>query len=415
MKYLFIVTSYWAYGELQIAVDFASKLQRLGHKVLFLIPPSHVNKLKDLDTPYRTLIPNARALNKLLFYDIEDTFKPDFVVLSDFLNYAFCEKHYGLKEEDLSVFSGCIGAFDLYNFALAGNKIDTYGFRAKEISKLSIEHYDFLLQPCPVNQLHQNHGANCFRYRLFDGIPERSMEEYQKARAKLQIESHEKVIMMTGAVWQSSFKPYAKVKEMVSAVNEKIINIIKGLPKNYRIYWIGPKYGGFPEELTQIYHVNSLPPSQFEMYVNSADVFVSANYISTSMIQAALRGVPVVLLGNSYLKRPGEFRSLAQNRELEELKNMDTLYPFRMFPVGWYSFLEPAVRNNPFYELVKCVEVFDELRVIETLTITASQSYEQSSSKLSGYRREWLELPSVESVVSTMATARRTYERRNSE
>lgn len=413
MKYLFIVTSYWAFGELQIAVDFALKLRTLGHKALFLIPPSHENKVKEKNMPYRILIPNARALNKLLFCDIEESFKPDFIVLSDFLNYAFCETHYGLLEEDLLIFSGRIGAFDLYNFALAGKKIDTYGFRAKEISKLSVDNYDFLLQPCPVNQLFQDKGPNCFRYRIFDGIPARTEDEYQKARTSLHIDASEKIIVMTGAVWQSSFKPYKQVKEMVAAVDDRIIEVIRSLPKNYKVYWVGPRFQEFPKELTQVRHVKGLPPAQFEMLVDSGDVFVSANYISTSMVRAALRGVPVVLLGNSYLKRQGEFRSLAHGREIEELKQMDTLYPFRMFPVGWYSFLEPAVRKNPFYELAKCVEVFDVPKVLETVKSVASQSFEQSNSNLCKYRDEWMELPSVEETVSAMATTKRTFERRD--
>lgn len=48
-------------------------------------------------------------------------------------------------------------------------------------------------------------------------------------------------------------------------------------------------------------------------------LLVSTNYISTSMIRAALRGIPVALLGNSFLKRPGEFRSLIGHKKLDRL------------------------------------------------------------------------------------------------
>ena len=38
------------------------------------------------------------------------------------------------------------------------------------------------------------------------------------------------------------------------------------------------------------------------------------NYISTSMVRAALHGIPVVLLGNSFVKRDGKQWSL-ENRK----------------------------------------------------------------------------------------------------
>lgn len=402
MRFLFIVTSYWAFGELQIATDFASKLIPLGHKVLFLIPPSHVEKLKSLNMSYKTLFPKAPNLNRLLLHDIEDAYRATCVVLSDFLNYAFCETHYGLTEDDLSIFSGRVGAFDLYNFSLAGKKIDTYGFSAKEIAGLSIDKYSFLLQPSPVNQPVQTDSSQCYRYRMFDDLPARTKEEYKHARARLGMKPSDKIVVMTGAVWQSSFKPYEQVKEIVSKVDEEIIQMIQQLPQNYKIYWIGYRHKEFPEELTQIKHVTCLPPTQFELLVDSADIFVSTNYISTSMIRAALRGIPVVLMGNSFLKRPGEFRSLMHHRELEKLKDMNILYPFRMFPVGWYSFLEPAVRGNSFYKLTRCVEVFDDTQVLEVVMNVASQSIEQSLENLHIFKEKWMELPSVESIVSSM-------------
>lgn len=404
MRFLFIVTSYWAYGELQIATDFATQLLALGNKVMFLIPPSHVEKVRANNLTYRKLIPNAAALNRILLHDIENTFKPSFVVLSDFLNYAFCEKHYGLTEEDLSVFSGRIGAFDLYDFALAGKKIDTYGFRSKEISKLNISNYDFLLQPCPVNQVDNDKASNCFRYRIFDGIPARTEEEYKNARAKLGIKSSEKLVVMTSAVWQSSFKPYPQVKEMVLEVDDVIMKMIQKLPQNYKIFWVGPRHKEFQDGMVQIHYVKSLQPTQFEMLVDGADVFVSTNYISTSMIRAALRGIPVVLLGNSFIKRPGEFRSLRNHRNLDRLKDINIVYPYRMFPVGWYSFLEAVVRGNSFYKLTRCIEVFDDDEVLEAVMSVASKSFKQSLDCLNMYKSKWSELPSIESIVLSMKT-----------
>nr|WP_278248553.1 DUF6365 family protein [Clostridium sp. KNHs205] len=75
------------------------------------------------------------------------------------------------------------------------------------------------------------------------------------------------------------------------------------------------------------------------------------------------------------------------------------MYPFRMFPVGWYSFLEPAVRNNSFYKLTRCIEVFDDNEILEAVKSAASQSLEQSLDRLNKFKKEWSELSSIESII----------------
>ena len=99
MRLLFIVTSFWAYGELQIAMDFATGMKNAGNAVQFLIPPSHTKKVESKGFSYQVLIPNAGKLNRILFQDIELTYQPTHIVLSDFLNYAFCERHYGVTRK----------------------------------------------------------------------------------------------------------------------------------------------------------------------------------------------------------------------------------------------------------------------------------------------------------------------------
>jgi len=401
--FLFIVTSFWAFGELQIASDFASELIRLGAKVLFLIPPSHVRKIRTQSIPYRTLIPQGVTINRIILRDIEESFSPDYIILSDFLNYSFCHKHYGLTLSDLSVFSGSIGAFDLYNFASTRGKIDTYGFRAKEMSQLSLSDYAFLLQPCPVNIPALSEVNNNLRYRLFNSVSCRSEADIARSRDSLKMKPSEKLIVMTGAVWQSSFRPYANVHKMVSAIDGVIIQMLQNLPDYVKTLWIGPRRTDMPKGMPQIQQVDSLSQQEFESCVDGADVFISMNYISTSMIRAALRGVPVVLLGNSFLKRAGESRYVtSRNPEPDILRDIDDVYPFRMFPVGWYSFLEPVVNGNPFYRLTKRAEVFDIQSVYETIEEAICETYGKTVENLAAFRAKWLELPSIEHIVISL-------------
>ncbi|MCU0285179.1 MAG: DUF6365 family protein, partial [Acidobacteria bacterium] len=120
----FIVTSFWAYGELTIAVDFALRAKKAGYEPVFLIPPSHEAIIKQNNIQYLTLIPGARKLNVILLNEIKTKYEPAAVVLADFLNYLFCERHYGLTIDDLAIFPGKIGAFDIYNFETSQGRVD---------------------------------------------------------------------------------------------------------------------------------------------------------------------------------------------------------------------------------------------------------------------------------------------------
>ena len=47
--------------------------------------------------------------------------------------------------------------------------------------------------------------------------------------------------------------------------------------------------------------------------------------------------------------------------------DVEHLYPFRMFPVGWFHFLRSLVDGNPFTDVVRHVEVFDEVGALEAV------------------------------------------------
>jgi hypothetical protein len=400
-RYLYIVTSFWAFGELQIAIDFAFKAMALGNESLFLIPPSHKDRIESTGICYRILIPHSATINRVTLRDIEETYVPDIVILSDFLNFAFCEKHYGLTESDLEIFSGAIGAFDLYDYENAEGSVDTYGFSAKQLSCLSLSKYKFILQPSPVIPPRSNSRPNHFRYRIFDDIQPREISDYLEARKKLGISVNENIILMTCAVWQSTFRPYADIYKMVAAVNIALSEIINKLPDNTNFLWVGSKCNDFLLKSSRVHQISTLSQSEFEAYVLSADVYLSMNYISTSMVRAALMGVPVVLLGNTYTKK-GNLTNF-DNFDPEILNSVERIYPFRMFPVGWYYFLESIVKDNPFYQLTEQAEIFETDTTVSLVKKCLTKNSRFSINALKQFKNEWFGVPSAETVIMSLA------------
>ncbi|GAA0121928.1 MAG: hypothetical protein KID00_11145 [Clostridium argentinense] len=76
MNVAFIVTSYWAYGELLIALQFAKRIKKHGFSPYFFVPPSHEKVLKEEDILYSILFPKLGKINHILLQDYENKYKP---------------------------------------------------------------------------------------------------------------------------------------------------------------------------------------------------------------------------------------------------------------------------------------------------------------------------------------------------
>lgn len=393
----FIVTSYWAYGELTIALEFARRLSLGKYKPLFLIPPSHEEILKQDRIDYLTLVPKSRKLNLILLHEIKNRYDPAAVVLADFFNYHFCERHYGLTVNDLEIFRGKLGTFDIYEFQTTGGRVDTYGFLAANMRGLTLEAYDFLLQPCPVNHFKKKNNKE-FRYSLLETVSERTEEKKQATRNRLGIGKDEKIILTTSAIWQKRYRLYEEIVPFIEACHRTMETVFEGLPGNVRVISVGSQVLFTDRRKDNFTHYDKLLPDRFRSIVEAADLYISNNYISTSMVKIVLSGVPTLLVQNSILKRKGTVTWFKyKNRKLPGiLENCPVVYPFRMFPPGWYRFLKHIVTGNPFYSLMEHSELFTpaamKKQILELLSLTWPSRLDE---KRKAYLENLEKLPSV--------------------
>jgi hypothetical protein len=392
----FIVTSFWAYGELTIALEFALRTRKAGYEPVFLIPPSHENILKQNNIRYLTLIPGSRKLNLVLLNEIKLTYKPAAVVLADFLNYHFCERHYGLTVDDLAIFPGKIGAFDIYDFEATQGGVDTYGFYAKNMKNLSLESYDFLLQPCPVNHFEKKKEKE-FRYNLFSQLESRTKEEKESARRSLGITGDQKILLITSAIWQQKYRAHKDIVPFVTICNKMLENVLDTLPENIRVISIGHQTL-YPDRKTDRFtHYDKMLPDDFRKVTSAADLYVSNNYISTSMIKMVLSGIPTLLIQNSIFKKNGTVKWYKyKNRDIPGiLDRCSVAYPFRLFPVGWYRFLHGIVKNNPFFSLILQAELFAAQELREKI-LKIMENQEMFDERRHAYLESLNKLPSIE-------------------
>jgi hypothetical protein len=84
---------------------------------------------------------------------------------------------------------------------------------------------------------------------------------------------------------------------------------------------------------------------------------------------------------------------------------LDEIYPYRMFPVGWYYFLDSLLVDNPFTDLVPQVEIFDEERASATVLslLEPGADREKTAAAHERYLVDLRSLPEVTTIVRELA------------
>jgi hypothetical protein len=395
----YIVTSFWAHGELHMALDLAVRQRAAGVEPIFVIPPSHVDQTRARGIAYETLIPGSGKLNAMLLGDVWRRLRPDTVILADFLNYAFCERHYGLTAGDLAVFDAPISAFDIYDFGASGGRVDTYGFRAKNLSEASVAGYHRLLQPVPVVPPEPSDGERIIRYPLFEELEPYTSAERDAAREALGFGPADRVVLVTSALWQHTHRPYRDVQPFLDACRRALDEILARLPATVVV--VGA--GGVGESVPGVRRYTTLPAADFDRLTAACDLYVGNNYISTSMARMVLRGVPTLLLSSSVVKHPDgrySWPGRAGAALPAALETVPRVYPFRMFPVGWHAFLRPLVAGNDFYRVMRHAELFEPDACVElAAAMLRGGDADRSASARLGYLARLGKLPSAAEVV----------------
>lgn len=375
MNIVFIVTSFWTFGELLIAIEFANELRKSGDRVFFIVPPTHKDTVIRYGYNCISLIPKSRKLNMILFTEVEYSFKPDLVVLSDFLNYNFADRQYGIKKEDLKIFNTKISTFDNFYWTYPRKSMDTYGFRSEIPKKIELEDYGARIIPCPIVNPDLVNEENVYTYSLIKSFIDTSIKEKTKNRIKYGFpDNKDKIILTSYAMWQNEHIKDIGVSKFIDLSNLLFENLISELAKEFHIICVGAKDKIFGE-LDNIRYYNSPEPKMFDELASISEIYISRNMTSTSMARIALSGIRCVNIINSIIDKNTIIENLGKDAFDMNIKP----YRYLMFPVGWYSFLKPIFNNNPYTELITQIEQFDIKQGIE---IISDIIYENNSNYL---------------------------------
>jgi hypothetical protein len=134
-----------------------------------------------------------------------------------------------------------------------------------------------------------------------------------------------------------------------------------------------------------------LPPREFDQLLSEADLLVTANISATTISKAMVYEVPAMVLQNRVLaytreEAEAQMEETASAALAEWLERSVPLYPFALWPLGYYRFVAPLLENNPYLQAVEVLEMLDEKRVEATLhrllfdaTARAEQAHRQAA------------------------------------
>jgi hypothetical protein len=410
---LFIVTSFWAYGELTIAVEFAQRMTGSGFRPLFLIPPSHRRLIAEAGLAYQVMIPGSGKINRIQLHDIAHVHRPALVVLADFLNFDFSDRHYGLHRSDLAVFDCPIGTFDNFSWGREGAWLDTYGFKAKYEGDITVDGLSFRLRPCPLNNPLDEVAPEVYPYPLLADLTDVARTERAQVRSELGLTGDRPVVLVTGATWQEMHAAYPQVTGFVAACDAMLERLLSSLLPHADVLAVGPQLVFRDRVPDGFYPLGPVAPDRFRRLIQAVDLHIANNLISVSLHRLALGGIPSVSLVNSLHKRNGRTRRASAaapaitESVLRTVEDVDYLYPCRMFPVGWYHFLDSLLAGNPFGDLVAQVEIFDEDAALAAIVpmLTDGPERDQLAEVREAYLKTLHTLPEVGSILHQAAAS----------
>ena len=405
MKNLMIVPSTLGYGEATIAIKFAQALEK-HHEVTFLVSITLAPLFKQLPFATYWLMPNNHQINKILIDDIVESVRPNCIVLVDYLAYQYSNDDFGLDEEILLSFGVPIVSFDLYEWTETNFTLDTF-HRQRKVPRSLIDKSDVLLRPCPLNfPKAANNGSVIKYYSLFPKPVQSTRKQKRHLRDAIGCNRDAKIVFITTALWQHRLLNY----RWTNGVITELANLLAALEDKVHIVHVGPeKLEAISEKNANYTWYPVCSPQRFDNLVSITDLHISLNIIATTLAKMVASLIPSLLLQNSYQLPNAEVESVnngtVANLLTTRTDNYLPIHPYKVWPLGWYDFLQPVLNSNPFMQTFVTAEILEtshSIDAIESLLFDHSAIANQREQQ-NQYQEKMAELTTASLVMDELA------------
>ena len=400
-KYLFLALDGGAWGRAALGIDIARTLCQRGSQVKFVATGMTAPLVKTSGLPMEELPDNLGVLTQLYIKTCLEVEAPKAIVLCDFYS---CATYLGRRGIDPMFLLRCnvpTIALDAWDASEKRDQIDSFG-KSRAAGLDSIREVTGRLVPVPIGRPTTRGG-----YCSLPSPLKITNEARRGIRTRnLGIKEGERAVLFCTAGWQHDVKD-PNGSRLAEALPRLLEIYLAQLGPSVRLIHVGPASLAMNPTNGYLW-LPAVSAADFDRLLGSVDMFLSANISGTTIGRALAAGVPVVVLTNS--------RSIATIEELEEQGRWDfspavqtwlettlPLYPFSMWPLGYWHYLKPLLHENPYCSAVKVVDLLDETTFIETCgrLLSGANGRDEAMQRQTSYMELVNKLPSAAQLIDS--------------
>ncbi|MDP9266864.1 MAG: DUF6365 family protein [Acidobacteriota bacterium] len=359
-RHLILALSRGGWGETAFGIRLADDLYANGEEPVFIVHTSGRRLLCGRPFVAEEVADNIEHLLELLIASYLEEGRWSSIILADFFTADGVLRRAGVDPMFLQAYGIPIVAIDTWNLSTSNRPIDLFLDKERDVADW-IQTVNCRLVPVPIVSPAISDSGVCH----FLPQPSRTTNRVrQHVRENLGLKRLDLAILFCTASWQQTTYDDQHGDRLAEAVPNLLMQYVSQLGSQVHLIHVGPRPVAVDRKMEARYHwLGHLPAAQFDPLLGSVDLLLSANVSGTTVIKAIVSGLPVVVVENSFTagSQLSTFPfALSENTETW-LRDAQPLYPFRLWPLGFYKFLAPILDGNPFQTTVNTVELLDEV------------------------------------------------------
>jgi len=357
-----------SWGRTVMAIKIGDDLRRNGYDIHFVIHRAASVLFESSGLEVDVVDDHLGGLLQLYVDHIIEATNPCSIILCDFFSNANYLLRRGIHPSFLWDHGIPVIALDTWDFSKTGSTIDVGRGKSEELALNGRSDVMDLfgrlhgrLVPAPLSPCNRNSTVfNC----LPDVTPA-SKQQLEVSRNKIRASGRQKHILFCTAKWQQANYRDPDSARLADALPRLLVRYVKSLGSDVQLIHVGPSRLEMLGELEGRYRwIGQMASNEFDLLLASVDLLLSANISATVLSKAFLVGTPSIVIQNSVDAATVDDVVHQINFLMPDieswLKATLPLFPFRLWPLGYYRFLEPLLRNNPFCDACPTVELLDE-------------------------------------------------------
>lgn len=372
MRLLFFAMSSAGYGETLIGMSLARQLRVAGIESFFIVEPTSERLLRGSGFPYLVLNNSMGSFATLLVDETVRDFRPDAIVLSDYFTYCgVFPKRYGIDPWFIERYGLPIMPIDIWEWANTEFAVDVFQGKSMGVTRRIMD-MPTHLRPVPICHLDEEPGT--YPFRLWEGNERVSRRTRHHLRETFGMAPEDRMVLLAVAGWQQDRYADENGDRIADQVPELLVHYLRQLPPSARFVLVGSVPPVLADLADRAHVIPACSPHRFNVLLGSVDLVLTLNLGATTLARAVLSDIPGLVLTNRFdvPEKPDIDRVEAELSGLSEdvrswLSRTLPMYPFRMWPLGFHSFLDPIVAKNPYVSTFAHAELLDEPAVLSAL------------------------------------------------